>query len=187
MKNDLGASSGGKGIEPGAFLREQQRVIAAQLVGGASLAQSLARLVETVEAHSDTGMLASVLLLDPDGRHLRHGAAPSLPEAYNAAIDGIEIGPSVGSCGTAAYCGHPIYVADIAQDPLWRDFKELALGNGLRACWSMPVQSSDNRVLGTFAIYYRAPRSPTDSDKELIRRAAETAALLIETARRTGP
>jgi GAF domain-containing protein len=162
---------------------EQERALIARLDAGAGLGDVLARLARSIEAKAQDGMITSVLLLDADGQHLRHGAAPSLPDAYNAAIDGIAIGPSVGSCGTAAYCGHPIYVADIAADPLWQDFRDLALAHGLRACWSTPIVAEDDRILGTFALYYRQPRSPTERDRELIRRAVRTAALLIGRAR----
>ena len=77
-------------------------------------------------------MLASVLLMDADGKHLKHGAAPSLPDDYNRAMDGEEIGPAVGSCGTSAFRNEPVYVSDIATDPLWTDFKNLALSHGLK-------------------------------------------------------
>jgi GAF domain-containing protein len=162
---------------------EQERALIGRLDAGAALDDVLAELVRSIEAKAQDGMITSILLLDADGQHLRHGAAPSLPDAYNAAIDGIAIGPSVGSCGTAAYCGHPIYVPDIAADPLWRDFRDLALAHGLRACWSTPIVAKDDGLLGTFALYYRQPRSPTERDRELIRRAVRTAALLIERAR----
>ena len=93
--------------------------------------ESLTRYVEENGDH----VLASILLVDHDGLHLRHGAAPSLPASYCDAIDGAPIGPSVGSCGTAAYRREPVFVSDIATDPLWADFRDLALGAGLRACW----------------------------------------------------
>ena len=87
-----------------------------------------------------SGSLSSILLLDPTAGCLRHGAAPSLPLKYTEAIDGIAIGPSVGSCGTAAYRAQPVIVSDIATDPLWADYRDLALAHGLRACWSTPIQ-----------------------------------------------
>src|SRR5229473_7923916 len=106
-----------------------------------------------------SGSLSSILLLDPKTNRLRHGAAPSLPITYTEAIDGLVIGPCVGSCGTAAYRAEQMIVSDIATDPLWADYRDLALGHGLRACWSTPILSSTGKVLGTFAIYYREPRS----------------------------
>lgn len=154
-------------------------------LGGAPLAQVLEVLVQTAETQSDGSFLASILLLDEDGKHLRHGAAPSLPAAYNAAIDGIAIGPSVGSCGTAAHFGHSIYVTDIARDALWADFRDLALQHGLRACWSTPFHSKDGSVLGTLALYYREPRGPSENDRETVKLIGSVAALVVENARLT--
>lgn len=131
-------------------------------------------------------MLASVLLMDVDGKHLKHGAAPSLPDDYNRAIDGVEIGPSVGSCGTAAFRNEPVYVSDIATDPLWTDFKNVALSHGLKACWSMPIRSRSNRVLGTFALYHREPRAPGGQEKEIAELMTKIAALAIEHERDRG-
>ena len=124
-------------------------------------------------------MLGSILLLDPDGRHLRHGAAPSLPASYCEAIDGAEIGPCAGSCGTAAYQAAPVFVSDIASDPLWADFREIALAHGLRACWSTPIFGPAGKVIGTFAIYHRTPRSPTPHEVESIRLITEHVAQAI--------
>jgi signal transduction histidine kinase/ActR/RegA family two-component response regulator len=142
----------------------------------ASVLDALCRLVEELAR----GSLSSILLLDPRANRLRHGAAPSLPIAYTEAIDGIGIGPSVGSCGTAAYRGEPVMVRDIATDPLWADYRDLALAHGLRACWSTPIRSSDGKVLGTFAIYYREPRSPAAQEHSLIERITHLASIAIE-------
>lgn len=143
------------------------------------LPQVLNELVLTVEELGDD-LLASVLLLDEEGQHLCLGAAPSLPEAYNQAIDGVEIGPGVGSCGAAAYRGEQVIVADIATDPLWVGFRELALAYGLRACWSTPIRSVDGRLLGTFALYYHVPRFPNPGDLNLIKQVAWVAGLAID-------
>src|SRR5262249_58723300 len=129
-----------------------------------TIVEALCRLVEELSP----GSLAAILLLDPDGQRVWHGAAASLPKSYTDAIDGGYIGPAAGSCGTAAYRKAPIMVADIAQDPLWADYRALALPHGLRACWSTPVLASDGRVLGTFAIYARAPGSPTPQQHTII-------------------
>src|ERR1044072_8170015 len=112
-------------------------------------------------------MLCSVLLLSADGNHIEHGAAPSLPEQYVKAVDGAPIGPKHGSCGTAMYRGEPDVVTDIASDPLWEDYKELAMANGLRACWSTPILSGRGKVLGSFAMYYHEPRTPTGDEADL--------------------
>src|SRR5260370_42477724 len=101
---------------------------------GASLNEVLTSLVRLIEAHSE-GMLCSIFLLDEDGLHLRYGAAPNLPEAYRAATDGVRIGPSVGSCGTAVLLKQRAIVSDIASDPRWDKFKHVAIQNGLRAAW----------------------------------------------------
>src|SRR5262249_23925225 len=123
---------------------------------------SLCRLVEELAPE----VLASVLLLDGD--RLRHGGAPNLPKAYTEAIDGARIGPSAGSCGTAAYRGQQVIVSDIATDPLWADYRALALPLSLRAGWSTPIFSSEGQVIATFAMYYREPRSPGQRDLETI-------------------
>jgi PAS domain S-box-containing protein len=127
-----------------------------------------------------SGSLCSILLLDPSANCLRHGAAPSLPITYTEAIDGAVIGPSVGSCGTAAYRAEPVIVSDIATDPLWADFRHVALAHELRACWSTPIRSSAGRVLGTFATYYREPRSASSQEHNVIERITHLASIAIE-------
>ena len=127
-----------------------------------------------------SGSLCSILLLDPSANCLRHGAAPSLPKTYIDAIDGAVIGPSVGSCGTAAYRAEPVIVSDIATDPLWADFRDLASAHELRACWSTPILSSAGKVLGTFATYYREPRSASSQEHNVIERITHLASIAIE-------
>jgi PAS domain S-box-containing protein len=136
----------------------------------------LCRLFEEVATDS----LSSILLLDANANTLRHGAAPSLPAGYTQAIDGAVIGPSVGSCGTAAYRAEPVIVSDIATDPLWADFRDLALAHGLRACWSSPILSAEGGVLGTFATYYREPRSPTPQEHNVIEQVTHLASIALE-------
>jgi GAF domain-containing protein len=156
-----------------------------EIVGARTgLHETLDALVRLVEEATHSGVIASVLLLDEDGRHLRHGAGPSLPDAYNAAIDGLEIGPEVGSCGTAAFHDSPVAVYDIEHDDLWRNFKDLALAHGLRACWSTPIHGADGRVLGTFANYYRVVRDPSPVDLELTDLITGAAANVIERSKR---
>src|SRR3984893_14252686 len=144
---------------------------------GNSLAEILGSLCRLVEAQAGD-VLASILLVD--GGHLRHGSAPSLPKAYTDAIDGTVIGPSGGSCGTAAYRGEQVIVEDIATDPLWADYREAALPHSLRACWSTPVFSSQGKVIATFAMYYHEPRSPTPRDQETIEQITHLAGVAIE-------
>lgn len=149
------------------------------IASGDSLADILHELVLLIEGQCQ-GMLGSILLLDEDGEHVRHGAAPNLPEAYQHAIDGSRIGPRAGSCGTAAFLKQAVFVEDIATDPLWEPYRDLALGHGLRACWSTPILSRDGRVLATFACYYRECRAATEQGVRLIARATHIAGIAIE-------
>jgi signal transduction histidine kinase/serine phosphatase RsbU (regulator of sigma subunit)/DNA-binding NarL/FixJ family response regulator len=160
-----------------------QRDILALIAAGEPVGATLEAIVRTVEALSDSGARASVLLLSGDGRHLVHGAAPSLPPAYNLAIDGIEIGASVGSCGTAAYRGAEVVVTDTSADPLWADYRELVAEHGLRACWSTPLRADDGGLVGTFAVYYDQPREPAPEDRRVVDLLAQTAGVAIGRAR----
>jgi PAS domain S-box-containing protein len=155
-----------------------QKQVLETMARGAPLNETLTALLQVIEAQA-SDMLCSVLLLDDEGIHLRHGAAPSLPQEYMQAIDGAPIGARAGSCGTAAFIREPVIVEDIAQDPLWDDYRELALPHGLRACWSTPILDAAGRVLGTFAMYYRTPGRPTPVHMELIQVATHTAAIAI--------
>jgi PAS domain S-box-containing protein len=155
-----------------------QKQVLEMIACGAALQDTLSALMRIIEAQSE-GMICSVLLLDADGVHLRHGAAPSLPMAYQRAIDGAAIGERAGSCGTAAFRRQAVYVEDIAQDPLWADYRDLALPHGLRACWSTPIFDAQQRLLGTFAIYYRTPGLPSVWQRTLIDVATQTAAIAI--------
>ena len=165
------------------------RLLAAQLdllagvVAGHNLRRALETLLRVVEGVSTDGMLASVLLVDESGERLLHGAAPSLPADYNAAIHGVRIGPSVGSCGTAAYRRSQVIVEDIGTDPLWTDYRELALAAGLRACWSTPIVGAGGRVLGTFAMYYPRPSRPGADALALIDVLVRTVSTAIERSR----
>ncbi|WP_422738061.1 GAF domain-containing protein [Micromonospora sp. WMMD729] len=161
-------------------LMAEHRALLEQIARQAPLAEVLDGMARCIEDLAPEQVLVSVLLADADGRHLRHGAAPSLPEFYNEAIDGIATGEGVGSCGTAAHRREPVIVTDIATDPFWADFRELAERAGLAACWSMPILARDGGLLGTFAMYHRTPRVPQDTDLALARVFADTAALAIE-------
>jgi PAS domain S-box-containing protein len=149
------------------------------LAMGVPIEEVLERLVVNAE-ESNPQMLCSVLLMDEDRTHLRRGAAPSLPDFFSDAIDGIEIGPSAGSCGTAAFMKNSVIVEDVMIDPICSDFRELAARAGIRACWSEPIVSSTGNVLGTFAIYYPEPRKPESTDLEFIRNSARLAGIAIE-------
>jgi signal transduction protein with GAF and PtsI domain len=161
-----------------AFRLGQSQVLQ-RIAANAPLSEVLKRLVLLIEAQSPD-MLCSVLLLSDDGEHVRHGAAPSLPEAYVQAVEGGRIGPKSGSCGTAMYRGEPVFVTDIFTDPLWEDYRDVAAASGLRACWSTPILSGRGKVLGSFAMYYREPRTPTGDEANLTEVATRIAALAIE-------
>src|SRR5262249_24365021 len=161
-----------------ALLAGQKRVL--ELIAqGEALPHILEALCRVVEEQS-SDMLGSCLVLDANGTHLRHGAAPRLPKSYLEAIDGVAIGPTGGSCHTAAYRAAPVVVSDIAVDPRWAAYRHLPLAHGLRACWSAPIMSSEGQVLGTFAMYYREPRSPRPQDLEILEQIAAVAAVAIQ-------
>lgn len=149
---------------------------------GAPLPVTLDSLLRDIEA-LDAEMITSILLVDADGRHLRHGAAPRLPASFVAAIDALPIGPAVGSCGTAAWRRQPVIVTDIASDPLWQDYRELAARHGLAACWSTPVFGENDVLLATFAIYSRRPGAPEEVHLRVIRAAEHAVAVAIDRER----
>ena len=145
---------------------------------GSPLGETLEAIVRVVEAHAP-GILGSVLLLDADGVHMRHGSAPSLPESFVRGIDREPIGARAGPCGAAAFRREPVFVKDIAADPLWDDYRHLAAPHDLRACWSTPIFDRDSRMLGILALYCREPALPAPEHPRLIEMAAQTAAIAI--------
>jgi signal transduction histidine kinase len=157
---------------------DEQRLFE-MIAEGAPLRATLAALAVAIERQAPPA-LASILLLDPTGRIARTGASPSLPEEYVRGIIGAPIGPKAGSCGTAAYRRAPVIVEDVETSPLWDDYRHLARQAGLRACWSTPILGSDDRPLGTFALHYREPRTPSAADLALIERATHIARIAIE-------
>jgi PAS domain S-box-containing protein len=156
-----------------------QRQFLELLAAGGEFSETLHTLVQIIEEQWP-GMLGLVLLLDDDGRHLHIGASVSLPQAYVDSIEGLEIGPMVGSCGTASYTRKRVIVEDIASDPRWEGLRSLAQEYGLRACWSEPVLSVEGKVMGTFAMYYRHPRAPTEAELRTIETAAHLVGVAIE-------
>ena len=160
-----------------ALLAGEKRVIE-MIAQGEALPHVLETLCQVVEEQS-SDILSSCLLLDAHGTHLRHAAAPRLPQSYIEAIDGVAIAPSGGSCITAAYRAAPVVVSDIAVDPLWADYRHLPLAHGLRACWSVPIISLEGQVLGTFAMYYREPRSPSPHELHVLEQIASLGAVSI--------
>jgi len=149
------------------------------VAANAPLSEILTSLVLLIESQAPD-MLCSVLLLSADGNHIEHGAAPSLAPQYVNAVNGSAIGPKHGSCGTAMYRGKPVIVTDILEDPLWEDYRQLAEVSDLRACWSTPIMSGRGKVLGSFAMYYREPRTPTGEEAHLTNVATYIAGLAIE-------
>lgn len=168
------------GDRKAAELRERSRSGAMEmLASGAPLPSILETIVGGVEA-GDPASVCSILLLDPSGRHFARAIGPSLPEFYNSALQGLEIGLGVGSCGTTAFSGESVIVEDIANHPYWADYKALAARAGLRACWSQPIRASSNEVLGTFAVYHREVHAPSPSELQLIEQFAQLASIAIE-------
>ncbi len=162
-------------------LLRQKAAVLERMAQGAPLQAILEKIARWIESESSSAALASILILRGD--RLYHGAAPSLPQAYCQAIDGQQIGPAAGTCGTAAYHRTEVITEDIATDPRWEPYRAFALAHGLQACWSTPVLASDGTVLGTFALYYREPRRPDVQDRELVALATHLTAVALERAR----
>jgi PAS domain S-box-containing protein len=160
-------------------LNRTQMAVLEMIASGQPMADTLDALLRLIETQ-EPDMLCSILLLDADGIHFRHGAGPSLPEEYLRAVDGSAIGPAAGSCGTSIYRREPVFVADIANDPLWKDYRQLALPYGLLACWSTPIFDSRQRLLGSFAIFRRQIGLPDERHQRLIGMATHTAAICID-------
>jgi PAS domain S-box-containing protein len=160
------------------FLFDQSRVLE-MIAANASLSEVLTSLVLLMEGQAN-GLRCSILLLNRDGKHVRHGAAPNLPEAYVKAVGGLPIGPRNGSCGTAMYLRKPVVVKDVLTDPLWADYRKLAEICGLRACWSTPILSPHGDVLGSFAMYRQENRGPQPEELRLTQIATHIAGIAIE-------
>jgi diguanylate cyclase (GGDEF)-like protein/PAS domain S-box-containing protein len=161
-------------------IREKSHTHVLELItSGEPLPVILESIVRVVE-QENPAMLCSILLMDDDGKHLLNGAASSLPDFYNEAVHGVEIGIGVGSCGTAAFINERVIVDDIQTHPYWEPYKELASKAGLGACWSEPIRSTKGEVLGTFAIYHHNVNFPTEANIVLIEQTASLASIAIE-------
>ena len=160
-------------------LRDGESRILEKIARDAPLQETLEDLVRVVEAQF-AGLVCSVLLLDHDGQHVRYGAAPNLPKPYTDAIEGLSIGPKAGSCGTAMYRREPVIVTDILQDPLWEGYRVVAEPYGFRACSSTPILAHSGKALGSFAMYYREPRSPSSAETRALEMATHLAGIAIE-------
>src|SRR5437762_6523178 len=161
------------------FFRAGQSRVLEMIAADAPLADVLTNLVLLMEGQAE-GLRCSILLLNRDGKRVRHGAAPHLPEAYVKAVDGAPIGPRNGSCGTAMYTRRPVVVTDVTTDPLWADYRDLARICGLRACWSTPILSPQGEVLGSFAMYRQETRGPLPEEARLTEIATHIAGIAIE-------
>ena len=161
-----------------ALLAAEKRTLE-MIASGACLADILERLCETIDAQA-SNVKSAVMLMDADGTHLWQAAGPRVLKGWVEAITPLQIGPCVGSCGSAAFLKRRVIVSDIARDPLWADYRELALSYGLRAAWSQPLLSKNQHVLGTFGMYYPEARTPSETELRLIEGAAHIAVIAIE-------
>ncbi|NMA99119.1 MAG: EAL domain-containing protein [Phyllobacteriaceae bacterium] len=160
------------------LLHRVQTEVLEAVARGMELAEVGRILCREVE-QSAPDVMCSILLVDDTG-HLHSLAAPTLPAEFSAAIENLAIGPKVGSCGTAAWRREPVLVTDIATDPLWEDYRGLALSLGLRACWSTPIFGVDGSVIGTFAFYYDVSRGPTELERSFVDTSVHLCSLAIE-------
>src|SRR5713226_297760 len=161
-----------------ALLAAEKRTLE-MIASGALLVDILENLCNTIDAQVPN-LISTVMLMDTDGMHLWPVAAPRLPKGWLEVISPVTIGPCVRSCGTAAFRRQRVIASDIAADPLWVDYRDLALSYGLRAAWSQPLLSKNQQVLGTFGMYYTEPRTPGETDLRLIEGAGHVAVIAIE-------
>jgi len=164
-------------------LRDGKNALLEMIARGAPLAATLDKLVRLIEGQLDGGY-CTVMLLNPDGATVHSAAGPSMPPDYLDALNGLPIGPAAGSCGTAMYSKETVIVSDILNDPLWAPYRDAAVHYGLRACWSTPILLDQDTVLGSFAMYYREERSPTEDERRLIQTASHLAGIAIARTRR---
>ena len=192
LSNKRGIELGGRRLLIGSSIDISSRRLAEQrladerellelIAGNAEQARILETICRRIERYLH-GAFVAVMVLDEEGGHLRCGAAPNLPAAYAMAIDGTAVELGNGSFAAAASSGKATFADDIAADPTWQRHRDLAALHSLRACWSTPVFSADRRVLGTFDIYFRSPRRPTELDRDLVEQGTRLAAIAIERA-----
>lgn len=163
-------------------LPEGQAELLEMIANGVPLTETLERLTLLIEEQS-VGLYCSILLLDADGIHVHPAAGPHIPAEYMLALEGYPIGPTAGSCGKAMYDKKPVFVTDIVADPLWEPYRALLQPHGFRACWSYPIYIDQDRVLGSFAMYYREVRSPGECELELMSVATHIAGIAINRTR----
>jgi hypothetical protein len=167
-------------------LEDRDSEVPAEFKRGDSLEEVLNRHLMTVEQMGGDDVFTCILLLSPDGKRLSYGAAPTVPASYCRASDSIQIGPCAGSCGAAVYFGGPIYSTDIEADPIWGDYRDLALEHGFRSCWSTPIRNSKGSIIGTFAILHQTVGMPTNEEIQAIELITEHVADAIMWSREPG-
>jgi len=183
VPDDMGASFDLDHADSLDLLRRQTSVLEL-IAAGTPLAEVLTCVAVALEELIE-GSRCSILLLDPATATLHHGAAPSLPAAYSARIDGLPVGPQEGSCGAAAYLGRPVVAADIRVDARWQRFRDVATPHGMRSCWSSPIQGRTG-IVGTFAVYHDHPHRPPRRERRLVDRFTHLASVAIDHARLFG-
>jgi PAS domain S-box-containing protein len=164
-------------------LLANEKEVLEMIATGAPAADVLDTIVRSVERHSPDGLLCSVMRIDSTGTRLLHGAAPSLPDAYNAAVDGIRVDAGLASCPATALERKTVEMPDIAGDRRGADFRERAANHGLVACSSTPILSAQGEVIGTIVMYYREQRLPSDRDRRTIASATRLAGIVLERSR----
>ena len=159
-------------------MRSLQQLIMSLLADEIPITEIADRLCRRVEEIAPD-VVSSLLHIDAGG--LIHPlGGPSLPDDYSRALEGVAIGPDIGSCGSAAFYGKPVLATDIDTDPRWQPFKTRPLDVGLRACWSTPIKAKDGRVIGTFAFYFRECRAPSRWHQRIVDACVDLSALAIE-------
>jgi signal transduction histidine kinase len=164
-------------------LNQAKNELLEMVATGQALTPVLNRLTALIESQFE-GLYCTVLLLDLDGRHVHVGAGPRMPVDYMQALEGAEIGPTAGSCGTAMFDDRLVIVEDIATHPLWTAYKALALPYGFKACWSAPIHAANQGVIGSFAMYYREVRRPSPEEISALQTASHLAGIAIDQERR---
>ena len=127
---------------------------------------------------------ATVSILRLEDNRLYHTTGPSLPTAYIDAIDGVRIGPDVGTCGAAVHHGREVVTEDIRTDDRWEGYRTVAEQAGFRACNSQVIQGSGGEIFGTFAIYRTEAGSLDSEERQLVKRMSHLASVALEREQR---
>ncbi|MFC5513513.1 EAL domain-containing protein [Massilia jejuensis] len=157
-----------------------KKIALEKIIGGFSLSDILSSLCLAAEEHFGERVFSCVMVADAEGKTLHRIASPSLPELFCSAVNEIAINDSAQACGQAAYLRQSIYIDDIQQSALNRELKELAGRCGLRACWTIPIISAANHLLGTFALYYKMIPVSIESDRSVVEEIVTTIGMMID-------